>query len=48
LLKSRRYTVSEVATLVGYRNFAAISHAFRVRHGLRPSEVRPRDRTPKK
>jgi AraC-like DNA-binding protein len=39
LLKSRRYSVSEVATLVGYRNFAAFSQAFRARFGLRPSDV---------
>jgi AraC-like DNA-binding protein len=42
LLKSRRYSVSEVASLVGYRNFAAFSQAFRARFGIRPSEVRPR------
>jgi AraC-like DNA-binding protein len=41
LLKSRRFIVSEVATLVGYRNFAAFSQAFRARFGVRPSEVRP-------
>ena len=40
LLKSRRFSVSEVATRVGYRNFAAFSHAFRARFGMRPSEVR--------
>jgi AraC-like DNA-binding protein len=39
LLKSRRLRVSEVSSLVGYRNFAAFSHAFRQRFGLRPSEV---------
>lgn len=41
LLRSRRYIVSEVATMVGYRNFAAFSHAFRARFGIRPSDVRP-------
>jgi AraC-like DNA-binding protein len=41
LLKSRRFIVSEVATMVGYRNFAAFSHAFRARFGMRPSDVRP-------
>lgn len=40
LLKSRRFIVSEVATMVGYRNFAAFSHAFRARFGMRPSDVR--------
>jgi AraC-like DNA-binding protein len=44
LLKSRRFIVSEVATLVGYRNFAAFSQAFRARFGVRPSEVRPPSR----
>jgi AraC-like DNA-binding protein len=39
LLKSRRLRVSEVSALVGYRNFAAFSHAFRERFGLRPSDV---------
>lgn len=40
LLKARRYNVSEVAAMVGYRNLAAFSHAFRARFGVRPSEVR--------
>jgi AraC-like DNA-binding protein len=40
LLKARRYRVGEVATLVGYRNFAAFSQAFRARFGVRPSDVR--------
>lgn len=39
LLKSRRYSVSEVATRVGYENLAAFSHAFRVRFGKSPTEV---------
>jgi AraC-like DNA-binding protein len=39
LLKSRRLRVSEVSALVGYRNFAAFSHAFRERFGFRPSDV---------
>lgn len=39
LLKSRRLRVGEVSTLVGYRNFAAFSHAFRERFGMRPSDV---------
>jgi AraC-like DNA-binding protein len=39
LLKSRRLRVSEVSALVGYKNFAAFSHAFRRRFGLRPSDV---------
>lgn len=38
-LKSRRLRVSEVSALVGYRNFAAFSHAFRERFGMRPSDV---------
>lgn len=41
LLKSRRFVVGEIATMVGYRNFAAFSHAFRARFGIRPSDVRP-------
>jgi AraC-like DNA-binding protein len=40
LLKSRQHSVSEIATMVGYGNFAAFSHAFRARFGARPSEVR--------
>lgn len=40
LLKARRYRVGEVATLVGYKNFAAFSQAFRARFGMRPSDVR--------
>jgi AraC-like DNA-binding protein len=39
LLKSRHLRVSEVSALVGYRNLAAFSHAFRERFGLRPSDV---------
>lgn len=39
LLKSRRYRIGEVATLVGYKNFAAFSQAFRARFGMRPSDV---------
>lgn len=42
LLKSRRLRVSEVSALVGYRNFAAFSHAFRERFGMRPSDVSAR------
>ncbi len=41
LLKSRRYAVGEIAMMVGYRTFAAFSHAFRERFGVRPSDVRP-------
>jgi AraC-like DNA-binding protein len=41
LLKSRRYAVGEIALMVGYRTFAAFSHAFRERFGVRPSDVRP-------
>jgi AraC-like DNA-binding protein len=40
LLKAGRYRIGEVATLVGYRNFAAFSQAFRTRFGRRPSDVR--------
>jgi AraC-like DNA-binding protein len=40
LLKARKYSVGEVATMVGYKNFAAFSEAFRVRFGTRPSEVK--------
>ncbi len=40
LLKARRYRVGEVASLVGYKNFAAFSQAFRARFGMRPSDVR--------
>ena len=39
LLKSKRFAVGEVATMVGYRNFAAFSQAFRARFNVRPSEV---------
>jgi len=39
LLKSKRYAVGEVATMVGYKNFAAFSQAFRSRFGIPPSEV---------
>jgi AraC-like DNA-binding protein len=39
LLKSRHLRVSEVSALVGYRNLAAFSHAFRERFGLRPTDV---------
>jgi AraC-like DNA-binding protein len=39
LLKSKRYAVGEVATMVGYKNFAAFSQAFRTRFGMKPSEV---------
>jgi AraC-like DNA-binding protein len=39
LLKSRRLRVSEVSALVGYRNLAAFSHAFRERFGMRPTDV---------
>ncbi len=42
LLKSRRLRVSEVSALVGYRNLAAFSHAFRERFGVRPSDVSSR------
>jgi AraC-like DNA-binding protein len=40
LLKSQRLRVAEVSSLVGYRNFAAFSHAFHTRFGVRPSDVR--------
>lgn len=39
LLKSRRWSVSEVATKVGYGNLAAFSSAFRARFGVQPSRV---------
>jgi AraC-like DNA-binding protein len=39
LLKSHKHRVSEVSALVGYGNFAAFSHAFRERFGMRPSDV---------
>lgn len=39
LLKSKRYAVGEVATMVGYRSFTAFSEAFRVRFGMKPSEL---------
>jgi AraC-like DNA-binding protein len=39
LLKSKRYAVGEVATMVGYKNFAAFSQAFRARFDMKPSEV---------
>ena len=40
LLKSNKYTISEVASMVGYQNFSAFSHAFRARFGCRPSALR--------
>ena len=40
LLKAKQLSVGEIATLVGYRNFAAFSQAFRARFGVRPSDVR--------
>ncbi|HEY8091342.1 MAG TPA: AraC family transcriptional regulator [Polyangiaceae bacterium] len=43
LLKSRRLRVSEVSAHLGYRSFAAFSHAFRERFGLRPSDVGPKE-----
>jgi AraC-like DNA-binding protein len=39
LLKWKRYAVGEVATMVGYKNFAAFSQAFRTRFGMTPSQV---------
>ena len=39
LLKSKRFAVGEIATMVGYKNFAAFSQAFRTRFGKKPSEV---------
>src|SRR5207245_2887327 len=36
LLKSKRFAVGEVATMVGYTNFAAFSQAFRARFGMKP------------
>ena len=43
-LKSRKYAVSEVSTLIGYRSFGAFSQAFRTRFGERPSDVVSRAR----
>lgn len=39
LLKSKRHAVGEVAAMVGYRSFTAFSEAFRVRFGMKPSDV---------
>lgn len=39
LLKSKRYAIGEVATMIGYKNFGAFSAAFRGRFGMRPSDV---------
>lgn len=39
LLKSKRFAVGEVGAMVGYKNFAAFSQAFRARFGMKPSEV---------
>jgi AraC-like DNA-binding protein len=47
LLKSRRLRVSEVSALVGYRSFAAFSHAFRERFGFRPSDASSRPGAPR-
>lgn len=44
LLKSKRFAVGEVATMVGYKNFAAFSQAFRARFAVRPSEVSTSDK----
>ncbi len=43
LLKSKRYSVSEVAAMVGYDNIASFSHAFRREFDRSPSEVRDHD-----
>ncbi len=40
LLKSRRFSVTEVAEKVGYGNLAAFSTAFRARFGVQPSSLR--------
>ena len=47
LLKSKRFAVGEVATMVGYKNFAAFSQAFRARFDRRPSEVSTSDKPDK-
>jgi hypothetical protein len=43
-LKSRRFIVIDVAIRVRYRNFAALSHAFRARCSTRRSDARPSSR----
>lgn len=40
LLKSKRYSVGEVSTLVGYANFGAFTDAFKAKYGTLPSSVR--------
>lgn len=40
LLKTKRHSVSEIAHLVGYKNFGAFSQAFRTHFGIRPSDVK--------
>lgn len=39
LLESERYPVGEVATMVGYEDFAAFSQAFRARFGMKASQI---------
>lgn len=41
MLKSARYRVGDVATIVGYQTVAAFSHAYRQRFGHAPSAERP-------
>lgn len=39
LLKSHRYSISEVSDIIGYENISAFSAAFKRRFGIKPSQV---------
>ena len=39
LLKSQRYSISEVSDIIGYENISAFSAAFKKRFGIKPSQV---------
>ncbi len=43
LLKKGIYTVTEVASIIGYGSIGAFSEAFRARYGVSPSELLKRD-----
>jgi AraC-like DNA-binding protein len=39
LLKSQRYSISEVSDIIGYENISAFSASFKKRFGIKPSQV---------
>lgn len=41
-LKNIEHSVTEIANLLGYRDYSAFSHAFRVWTGYSPTEYRDR------